>query len=855
MGLFNISQINKINEAAQRSKQLVTPVSSSRPKTSQTELNRISLEVKSYFKDSNAELVTTQEQLHQYISDIIEYGYAGIDTETTGLDRRSDTIVGASLYVPGRNECYIPMKHLVPVFDTPYANQLPYEIVAEEFDRMGEGKVKLIFANADFDLAMMYRNLKVDLCSNFFYDVILAWRCLKEDELRNGLKELYHKYVLKGEGDPKRFTDFFSPKQFPYSKPEVAMLYAANDAKITFELFLWQLPFTLKDNPKCINNHLEAISDIIWNIEFPLVAVCQKMHRTGVYFDDAIANVLKQRYHGKYDDAVSVLQQMVQEILDNNTRPLPAKKWITSGSQFNPDSTPQVKYLCKDLLGVIDEKSGTGKEILRDINLPVTNQILEVRSISTLIGTFVDKLPMSKWEDNRIHASFRQLGASTGRLSSESPNVQNIPSHAEDIRHVFRATPGYVLLSSDYSGQEPKVCAFLANDAQMIGAFQAGRDIYASIASVAFNQPYEKCLEFHPDTGEYQPDGKARRSEAKVILLGTLYGRSIPSIADQLYGTRDDMSDDDKIKGAQRVYDSVMNAFPGLRDFMFASQTFAKKYGYVETILGRRRHIPDMQLPEFEFRALSGYVNPDIDPLDPATLTSKSEIPDRIVKQLTAEFKRYKYWGQIVKRTKQLYEEDHIKVINNRSKIQDASRKTVNSRVQGSAADLTKMAMLALDKDPEWNEIGGRLLIPVHDELICEVPIEHWKRGGEILSRVMCDAANFLPFPMKCDVTTSIRWYGLEYPCPYPKPVKLNLNDMSSEEIKWIQYYLVENEYILPVYPDENGDKPRGDAARGVNGVWSDEVNDAVNDFMTKHGISDYSDFIDAVERVATYGE
>ena len=125
-----------------------------------------------------------------------------------------------------------------------------------------------------------------------------------------------------------------------------------------------------------------------------------------------------------------------------------------------------------------------------------------------------------------------------------------------------------------------------------------------------------------------------------------------------------------------------MKAFPGLRDLMIYSQRFATEHGYVETILGRRRHIPDMQLPEFEFVAMPGYVNPDIDPLDPTTLNNKSSIPDRIVKQLTQEFKSYKYFGQIARRTKELHEQK-IKVINNRNKITDATRQCLNSRIQG----------------------------------------------------------------------------------------------------------------------------------------------------------------------------
>lgn len=217
----------------------------------------------------------------------------------------------------------------------------------------------------------------------------------------------------------------------------------------------------------------------------------------------------------------------------------------------------------------------------------------------------------------------------------------------------------------------------------MIDGFIKGQDAYAMIASVSYGVPYESCLEFHPETHEYQPEGKARRSEAKSVLLGVLYGRSIPSIAEQLYGKRDDMSDEEKTKAAQKVFDSVMAAFPGLRNMMISSQDRCRKLGYTETILGRRRHLPDMTLPEFEFKALKGYVNPDIDPLDISTLEHKGEIPERVVKELEREFKSYKYFGQIAKRTKQLYEEEHIKVINNRAKINDATRQVVNGIVQG----------------------------------------------------------------------------------------------------------------------------------------------------------------------------
>ena len=304
------------------------------------------------------------------------------------------------------------------------------------------------------------------------------------------------------------------------------------------------------------------------------------------------------------------------------------------------------------------------------------------------------------------------------------------------------------------------------------------------------------------------------------------------------------MSDEEKVKKAQNVFDSVLNAFPKLRALMFSSQQMAKEKGYVETILGRRRHIPDMMLPEFEFVPTKTYVNPDVDPLDVSTLHLKDKIPDRIVKALTAEFSKFKYFGQIARRSKELYEEG-IKVINNRQKITDASRKCVNSIVQGSAADQTKMAILMLENNEEWKQIGGRLLLPVHDELIAEVPIEYAQRGGELLSGLMCEAASFLPFPSKCDVTTTLRWYGLEYPPQYPKPTSVNTED--PEEIKWIQYHLFEMEYILPIIKNPDGSKPRGDAASGINGIRTPEMEEAIKNYLVKNNVG-IDKFLDDIE-------
>ena len=416
-------------------------------------------------------------------------------------------------------------------------------------------------------------------------------------------------------------------------------------------------------------------------------------------------------------------------------------------------------------------------------------------------------------------------------------------------------TPAYVLLSSDYSQQEPKILAYKSGDPKMIDAFQHNRDIYATIAALSFNRPYEDCLEFYVDengkkTDQVNREGKERRTSAKSIVLGITYGRSTKTVGEQLFGKNKEMTDDEKTKAAQNVYDAVFGAFPNLDQFMHKCQDDARKHGYVETILGRRRHIRDMQLKPYEFRAGKGYINPDIDPLDQKTLKKKNELPERVVKALENEFSRYKYKGQIYKRIKQLEEEDHIKVINNTKKITDATRQCVNSVIQGSAAELTKIALLKIFNNEEWHKLGARVLLPVHDELIAEVPIRNAKRAGELLGGLMSEAGSFLPFTINCDVTTTYRWYGLDCPCPYTKPV--SLEDLNEDEIKWVQYQLFECEYILPVFNDPDGKKPIGDAALGVNGIKSDAMYEAIQDYITRNHITE-DEFIDHIENKVIY--
>lgn len=442
MALFSSKLAAQINEVAAKSNEPLLQASAKSTRSVNDDLIRISNEVKEHFADSKAILITKVEQLHDYISKCIEYGYASIDTETTGLDRIRDHIVGFSLYVPGMPECYIPNKHVVPLFETLYKNQLTYEDCQPELQRLVDNKVKLILANFDFDCAMIRRSFGVDISSVLYYDVISAWRCLKENELDNSLKGLYAKYVMKGKIDRKKFSDFFTPALFPYCNPEIAKLYAANDAKITFELFLWQLPYVTKTDPKCQKHHLEKIADLLWNLEVPNMArVCADLHRRGIYLDETTVQVLHERYSKKLEDDQNELASQVQSLIDEKDVAFNKKRPFRTGKDFNCNSSPHLKYLFEKLMG--KEMKSYDKEAFAAMKGdPVVDGILKVRNGIKLLGTYIDKMPkIMDPKDHRVHPSFKSMGAATGRMASESPNAQNIPSHALDIRHMFRATP------------------------------------------------------------------------------------------------------------------------------------------------------------------------------------------------------------------------------------------------------------------------------------------------------------------------------------------------------------------------------------------------------------------------------
>ena len=719
----------------------------------------------SKYKDESL-LIQTQEELHDYISKCIQNHVVAVDTETTGLDPLLNDIVGFSIYTPNEKTAYIPINHISYINRAKVPNQLSIDVCKEELQRVVDSNIDVIMFNAQFDTRVIKNKIGVRLICT--WDAYLGARCLNENEVVNALKPLHNKYVNNGEGNAFKFDDIFKGVSFDLVPIKIGYLYAARDAKITYELYEYQKPYLTYDSTVThdARNGLNGVAWVFHNIEIPCIQAVVDMEDVGVAFDFEYNEKLKEKYHTLLEEKENAFHELCEPYQDK------IQAYInTKGGLDNPvniRSTVQLPILLYEIVKIpplLDKKTqkpllSTGEEILSQIDHPLCKAILEFRSFEKLVSTYIDKLPdCVNPIDKRIHAKFNQAGTVTGRFSSQEPNMQNIPSHNKDIRQMFKATDGYVMMSSDYSSQEPKCLAALCKrqgDSRMFDTFMAGKDLYSEIASKAFNRSYEDCLEFYLDengkkTDKTNKEGKAYRTQAKSILLGTLYGRGTASIGEQLGCSKEK---------AQNIKDSVFDGFPAIKKFEDSSKQMAIDLGYVTTVCGRKRRLPDMQLDEFEFYWLPG-MSPDDDPLDFDGTDTESVVDEELQAKWLKKLKKCKFneKQKIISYARQ----DGIKIVDNGGKIAEATRQTVNSRIQGSAADLTKLAMIKLWKNERLRELGFRMLIQIHDEILGECPKENMDECSKLLAQTMSDAAEeILEMPIKCDVSKSYAWYGEE---------------------------------------------------------------------------------------------
>lgn len=693
--------------------------------------------------------ITTEMQLEFYIKACVEAKCVSIDTETTGLDPMLDKIVGVCLYYPNGNGAYIPLRHRSYITGELLDNQLSSEVVAKYLVKLVDIEEDEMF-NAKFDTRFIKNDLGVKLhCT---WDGYLAARCMNENEEHTNLKYLHSKYVLEGKEDEFSFGEIFKGISIDLIPIDIASIYGAHDAVITHELRKFQEPYLYYD-PACSFEDRNGMNGVAWcffNIEMPLVDVLCELEDTGILLDKEYAHKLSVEYNEKKEQALKKFYDLTANLV--------YPKGVDISKLDNPiniGSPQQLAILFYDILGyeVVDDKSprGTGVDILQKWDTELTRAILEYRAIDKLLGTYIDKLPeCANPNDGRVHCSFNQYGADTGRMSSSDPNLQNIPSHNKDIRKMFVASPGYVLMSSDYSQQEPSClaafCYQMGYD-KLYNVRRSGGDLYSAVASACYKLTYEECLEHNPD-GTTNKEGKAIRNKAKPVLLGILYSRGDKSVAEGMGISFDE---------AKQLKANLFKKYPEIMIFERKSLEMGEDLGYVTTICGRKRRLPDLQLDEYEFKWVDAPKSDDVLDFDGEV---NDEVPDEICNKYWRKLRQARF-GQKRKIFEEANKKDGVWIVDNGGKIADATRQCVNARIQGSAADLTKLAMIDLYHNEELKKLGFRMLIPVHDEIIAECPEENAKECSRLLAEVMSKAAEkILNMPFKCDVEITREWYG-----------------------------------------------------------------------------------------------
>ena len=707
------------------------------------------------------------ESYNKYIDKAIVNGIIAIDTETDNtLDTIEGKLMGLCLYTPGEKAVYIPVNHINMYTEKLVANQLTCEEIAVGLQKLVDNKVKIIYHNASFDIEVLYSNTGILL--PVYWDTLVGAKLLNENELA-GLKAQYRLHI-----DPEQekydIEHLFNGMKYKIFDSELFKYYAATDSLITYDLYLYQIKeFEKKEN--------KGIYNLLKTIEIPIIPVIVGMELRGIEVDTEYAKKMSVEYHKKLDEIQGRIDQELERLkpwIDEwkltsaaNLKPMNKSGTGYGKSKIEQLSNPielgsptQMAILLYDILEVpvVDKKkprttdAAALKILAEEKHVKICELLLEKREVDILINSFIDKIPTLVKKDGRVHARFNPMGTVTGRFSSESPNLQQIPSHDKAIRLIFKATDGYSIVGADYSGQEMRVLASAAEDKEMISAYENKQDIYAKVASLVYRNDYEDNLEFRPSTGELQPDGKRRRANAKTVALGLNYGMSVHSLAERLNESEEE---------AQKVIDGYYGGLAGVKRYTELSQKMLREKGYVTDLWGRQRRIPDALLPDFSITP-----NKKSDNFNPllGSIEHEDKAQQLKIKQYQDKLAKAKYKKDIDNIISQAQREG-FSIRNNKGFISRSLRQCLNARIQGSSASMTKLAMIMIDNDKILNDLGFKLLITVHDEVLGQCPRENSEAAAKRLSEVMVAAAQDKcnNVPWKCDGYAVSRWYLDEF--------------------------------------------------------------------------------------------
>lgn len=594
----------------------------------------------------NYRAILSETDLKQWVEAALKAEVVALDTETTGLDPLHSGLVGISMAYQERDARYMPVGH---VNDGANA-QLPLEVVRRILSPLFNGKKpRLCGHNLKFDIEVLrMHGFEV---GDLYFDTMIASYVLNPSRNNHSLKDLALDFLgqpmtpieqLIGKGAKQMTMD-----QVPIQE---ASDYACADADMTFRLRAHLAPELKK----------KELSGLFYDMEMPLINVLIDMERKGICLDKGY------------------LQKLAYEVREHIVR-MEQEIYQLAGEPFNINSPKQLATILFEKLKLpVIRKTKTGistdEEVLKKLaaNHPMPGKLLEYRELQKMDSTYIEGLlAAAKGPESRIHTCFNQTVAATGRLSSSNPNLQNIPVRTElgrRIRQAFVPKQGYELLSADYSQIDLRMLAHMSEDEAMCRAFQKGEDIHTATAAEIFGVSPEKMT-------------KELRRIAKSINFGIVYGISAYGLAQQLGISPDE---------AQRHITRYFERYPGVKKWIEKTLSEARIHGFVRTLLGRIRYLPEINSSN---GAMRGF----------------------------------------------------------------AERTAMNTPIQGTSADVIKVAMIRLAESAQRDEWSGDMLVQVHDELLFEIPTPHLQAAQAKIKRLMENAIP-LRIPVVVDLKAGKNW-------------------------------------------------------------------------------------------------
>ena len=594
--------------------------------------------------DIEVKVVDSPAKLEELANELNKAEVISFDTETTSTDEMQADLVGISLSVKDGTGYYIPVGHKRG------QNLSIEQVVAGLREPLTNSKIGKVAHNAKYDYIILARyGLMV---TPLTFDTMIAEFVLDPGSRHLGLKDLSE--VRLGE-EMTHIEELIGKGKNQVSMDEVDVMAAASYAAADAETTLRLMPLQRKE--------LERVGGmkLMDEIEMPLITVLAKMEMSGILIDLEFFSEMSVELQGRLNEIAIQVYQSV-------------------GQEFNLNSTQQLSDVLFNRLRLEPPDRGkktasghysTSAAVLENLRgkHEVVDWVLEHRELSKLKSTYLDALPLAvNPNTGRVHTSYSQTGAVTGRLSSSNPNLQNIPIRTAEgrrVRNGFIAGPDNVLLSVDYSQIELRIVAHMAKDEGMLTAFRQGQDIHATTAGAIYGVPLEAVT-------------KEQRRHAKAINFGLIYGMSAFGL------TR---STELTLAESQEFVAAYFEQFPGVKSYLDGIRKLAAEQGYVETLLGRRRYFPMLKNPR--------NVN----------LKNREE------------------------------------------------REAINAPIQGTAADIMKIAMLKIPEALKNAGVSGKMLLQVHDEIVLECPKSELETTARVVQETM-EAA----YPLSIPLLTEARW-------------------------------------------------------------------------------------------------